>query len=63
MRKLMPGNVCFRFARGDAEAVAAAFAAAPRRIALELTNNRLAGEAARRRRSPAPCWMRWRRWA
>ena len=40
-----PGNVCFRFARGDAEAVAAAFAAAPRRIALELTNNRLAGAA------------------
>jgi carbon-monoxide dehydrogenase large subunit len=38
-----PGNVCFRWARGDEQAVAGAFAGAPHRIALDLVNHRIAG--------------------
>jgi carbon-monoxide dehydrogenase large subunit len=40
-----PGNVCFRFARGDAAAVSKAFAAAPHFVKLDLANNRLIGAA------------------
>ena len=40
-----PGNVCFRFVRGDPGPVAAAIAAAPHVVALDVVNNRLAGAA------------------
>jgi carbon-monoxide dehydrogenase large subunit len=40
-----PGNVCFRFARGDEASVRAAFASAHRVVALDLINNRVAGAA------------------
>ena len=40
-----PGNVCFRFERGDAQTVATAIDGAPHVIRLDLTNNRLAGAA------------------
>jgi len=40
-----PGNVCFRFARGDAAAVAKAFDGAAHVVALDLANNRLIGAA------------------
>jgi aerobic carbon-monoxide dehydrogenase large subunit len=40
-----PGNVCFRFARGDEAAVSKVFAGAPHVIRLDLTNNRLIGAA------------------
>jgi carbon-monoxide dehydrogenase large subunit len=40
-----PGNVCFRWARGDEAAVAAAFRAAPHMVAIDLVNNRLVGAA------------------
>ena len=40
-----PGNICFRFARGDSETVAAAFAGATQIVSLDLANNRLAGAA------------------
>jgi aerobic carbon-monoxide dehydrogenase large subunit len=36
-----PGNLCYRFERGDRAAVAAAFAAAAHVIEIELVNNRL----------------------
>ncbi|MFL6796701.1 MAG: xanthine dehydrogenase family protein molybdopterin-binding subunit [Xanthobacteraceae bacterium] len=38
-----PGNVCFRWARGDEDAVRAALRSAPHRVALDLVNNRLIG--------------------
>jgi len=38
-----PDNVCFRFARGDADAVARAFARAAHVTRVELLNNRLVG--------------------
>jgi carbon-monoxide dehydrogenase large subunit len=38
-----PGNVAYRFARGDAAAVDRAFAAAAHVVALELVNHRIAG--------------------
>jgi aerobic carbon-monoxide dehydrogenase large subunit len=40
-----PGNVCFRWARGDEAAVRAAFALAPHVVAIDLVNNRLVGAA------------------
>ncbi len=40
-----PGNVCFRFARGDEAAVAKAFAGAAHVVQLDLVNNRLIGAA------------------
>ena len=40
-----PGNVCFRWARGDEAAVRAAFASAPHVVAIDLVNNRLVGAA------------------
>ena len=40
-----PGNICFRFARGDAAAVRDAFAGAAHVIKLDLVNNRLIGAA------------------
>jgi carbon-monoxide dehydrogenase large subunit len=40
-----PGNVCFRYARGDAAAVSKAFASAPHIVKLDLVNNRLIGAA------------------
>jgi carbon-monoxide dehydrogenase large subunit len=40
-----PGNVCFRFARGDAAAVGTAFATAPHTVSLDLVNGRLIGAA------------------
>src|SRR5207247_1190236 len=40
-----PGNVCFRWTRGDEAAVRAAFGSASHVIAVDLVNNRLAGAA------------------
>jgi aerobic carbon-monoxide dehydrogenase large subunit len=40
-----PGNVCFRWARGDETAVRNAFATAAHAVALDLVNNRLIGAA------------------
>jgi carbon-monoxide dehydrogenase large subunit len=40
-----PGNVCFRFARGDEEAVRKAFDSAAHVVKLDLANNRLIGAA------------------
>jgi carbon-monoxide dehydrogenase large subunit len=40
-----PGNVCFRWERGDAAAVERAFAAAAHVTSLDLVNNRLVGAA------------------
>jgi aerobic carbon-monoxide dehydrogenase large subunit len=40
-----PGNVCFRWARGDEAAVRAAFASAPHVVTIDLVNNRLVGAA------------------
>ena len=40
-----PGNVCFRFARGDEDAVRKTFAGAAHVVRLDLTNNRLIGAA------------------
>jgi len=38
-----PGNVCFRWSRGDEQAVAKAFAGAAHRVVLDLVNQRIAG--------------------
>ena len=40
-----PGNVCFRWARGDEAAVQAALRSAAHKVAVELVNNRLVGAA------------------
>ena len=40
-----PGNVCFRFERGDEASVSKAFAGAARIVRLDLINNRLVGAA------------------
>jgi aerobic carbon-monoxide dehydrogenase large subunit len=40
-----PGNVCFRWTRGDEAAVRAAFGNAARVVAIDLVNNRLVGAA------------------
>src|SRR5207253_2645823 len=40
-----PGNVCFRWAKGDEAAVRAALASAPHKIAIEVVNNRVIGAA------------------
>src|SRR5262249_13046335 len=40
-----PGNVCFRWARGDAAAVERAFAEAAHIVRIDLVNNRLIGAA------------------
>ncbi|HML11784.1 MAG TPA: xanthine dehydrogenase family protein, partial [Xanthobacteraceae bacterium] len=40
-----PGNICFRWERGDATAVERAFAAAAHATTLDLVNNRLVGAA------------------
>jgi carbon-monoxide dehydrogenase large subunit len=40
-----PGNVCFRWTRGDEAAVAAAFRAVPHAVTIDLVNNRLVGAA------------------
>ncbi|HEY6994874.1 MAG TPA: xanthine dehydrogenase family protein molybdopterin-binding subunit [Xanthobacteraceae bacterium] len=40
-----PGNVCFRWARGDEAAVQAALRSASHTVAIELVNNRLVGAA------------------
>ena len=42
---LIENATCFRWSRGDAGAVEAAFAGAPRRVEIELVNNRLCGAA------------------
>ena len=48
-----PGNVCFRWARGDEAAVRAAFASAPHVVAIDLVNNRWwARRSSRARPSP-----------
>ena len=39
----IPGNVCLRFSRGNADAVTRAFEQAHRVVSLELANNRLSG--------------------
>jgi len=43
LHQAAPGNVCFRWARGDEAAVRKAFATAVHKVALDLVNNRLAG--------------------
>jgi aerobic carbon-monoxide dehydrogenase large subunit len=43
LHQAAPGNVCFRWARGDEAAVRKAFETAPHKIALDLVNNRLVG--------------------
>jgi aerobic carbon-monoxide dehydrogenase large subunit len=45
LHEAAPGNVCFRWARGDEAAVRAAFQAAPHKVAIDLINNRLVGAA------------------
>jgi carbon-monoxide dehydrogenase large subunit len=45
LHKAAPGNVCFRWARGDEAAVRAALEAAPHKVAIDLVNNRLVGAA------------------
>jgi len=40
-----PGNVCFRWARGDEAAMRAAFKNAPHKVTVDLVNNRLIGAA------------------
>jgi aerobic carbon-monoxide dehydrogenase large subunit len=40
-----PGNICFRWTRGDEARVRAAFASADRVVAVELINNRVVGAA------------------
>ena len=45
LHEVAPGNVCFRFARGDEAAVRDAFENAARVVKLDLTNNRLIGAA------------------
>ncbi|MGH8675081.1 MAG: xanthine dehydrogenase family protein molybdopterin-binding subunit, partial [Burkholderiales bacterium] len=42
---LLSGESCFRWNRGDPAAVDAAFAAAPRKVAIDLVNQRLCGSA------------------
>ena len=45
LHQAAPGNVCFRFARGDEAAVRKVFAGAPHVVRLDLVNNRLIGAA------------------
>ena len=45
LHEAAPGNVCFRWARGDEAAVRAALKAAPHKVAVDLVNNRLIGAA------------------
>jgi carbon-monoxide dehydrogenase large subunit len=45
LHEAAPGNVCFRWARGDEAAMRAAFQAAPHKVAIDLINNRLVGAA------------------
>ncbi|MFZ0838511.1 MAG: xanthine dehydrogenase family protein molybdopterin-binding subunit [Xanthobacteraceae bacterium] len=45
LHEAAPGNICFRWARGDEKAVAAAFAGAAHVVEIELCNNRLIGAA------------------
>jgi aerobic carbon-monoxide dehydrogenase large subunit len=45
LHKSASGNVCFRWARGDAAAVQAAFGSAAHKVAVDLVNNRLVGAA------------------
>ena len=45
LHEAAPGNVCFRWARGDEAAVRAALRAAPHKVAIDLVNNRLVGAA------------------
>ncbi len=45
LHEVAPGNVCFRFARGDPAAVQKAFEGAAHVVKLDLANNRLIGAA------------------
>jgi aerobic carbon-monoxide dehydrogenase large subunit len=45
LHQAAPGNVCFRWARGDEGAVHAALRAAPHAVAIDIVNNRLVGAA------------------
>ena len=45
LHEAAPGNICFRFARGDEAAVRRAFAAAAHVVQLDLVNSRLIGAA------------------
>jgi carbon-monoxide dehydrogenase large subunit len=45
LHEAAPGNICFRWVRGDEKAVAAAFAGAAHVVEIELCNNRLIGAA------------------
>ncbi|TMJ23862.1 MAG: xanthine dehydrogenase family protein molybdopterin-binding subunit, partial [Alphaproteobacteria bacterium] len=51
----VPGNVCFRWARGDEAHVRTVFVSAAHVIALELINNRVAGAAIEPRAVLAAC--------
>jgi carbon-monoxide dehydrogenase large subunit len=50
-----PGNICFRWARGDEARVATAFASAAHVVTVELVNNRLVGAAIEPRSVLAAC--------
>jgi len=45
LHEAAPGNICFRWARGDEAAVRSAFAAAAHVVSVDLINNRLIGAA------------------
>jgi aerobic carbon-monoxide dehydrogenase large subunit len=45
LHEVAPGNICFRWARGDEGAVQRAFAAAAHVVSIDLINNRLIGGA------------------
>ena len=64
LHEAAPGNVCFRWARGDEAAVRAALASAPHKVAVDLVNNRLVGAALEPRAAfatvePATAGSRW----
>jgi aerobic carbon-monoxide dehydrogenase large subunit len=45
LHEAAPGNVCFRWARGDEAAMRAAFKTAPHKVGIDIVNNRLIGAA------------------
>jgi len=50
LHEAVPGNVCFRWARGDEAAVRKAFQSAAHTLAIDVVNNRLVGAAIEPRR-------------
>ncbi len=45
LHEAAPGNVCFRWTRGDEAAMRAAFKSAPHKVTVDVVNNRLIGAA------------------